>query len=113
MPVGPTLQFICLFPNVQDITFHDGDPRLIIQGLYDRRSMHDLLWPQSSLVIVVPSAIAKLYEKRVWADMVKLVRNHLQLGLLISSVKVPLEIVKCGTQRQQQWLREQVFLIEC
>jgi len=45
--------------------------------------------------------------------MVKLVRNHLQLGLPISSVKVPLEIVKCDTQRQQQWLREQVVLIEC
>jgi hypothetical protein len=113
-PVGPTLQFICLFPNVQDVAFHGGDPRPIIQALYDRRSIHDLLWPQLSSVIVVPSAIAKvLYEKRVWADMVKLVGNRLQLGLPISSVKLPVEIVERGTQRQQQRLREQVVLIEC
>lgn len=113
-PVEPTLQFICLFPNVQDVAFHGGDSRSIIQALYDRQPTQDFLWPHLSSVTIIPSAIAKvLYEKRVWADMVKLVGNRLRLGLPISSVKLPEEIIMRGTQKQQQRLKEQVVLIEC
>jgi len=113
-PVATTLEFIPLFPSVQDIEFHGVDPTPIFHALYDRRSTDGLLWPQLSSITVVPVKRAKVsYKKQLWADIVKLVGNRAQLGHPISSVKLPLEIIVRGTQRQQQRLREQVTLIDC
>jgi len=112
--VATTLEFISLFPSVREVAFHNVDPTPIFHALYGSRSTGELPWPQlSSVTVVLPKRTTVSCKKLVWADIVKLVGNRAQIGHPISSVKLPLEIIVRGTQRQQQRLREQVTVIEC
>jgi hypothetical protein len=114
-PVDTAQEFISLFPSVRDVTFHGADPTPIFLALdANRQSTDELLWPQLSSVTVIPAIRARVTcKKQIWANIVKLVGERAQLGHPISSVKLSLEVVVRGTQRQQQRMRDQVTLIEC
>jgi hypothetical protein len=110
-----TLDFISLFPNVQDVVFQDVNSITFLHALHDCRSTDKLLWPHLSAMTIIPHEGAKTsFElKKTWAYIVKFVGNRVQLGNPISSIKLSSRIVERGTQRQQQKLREQVTLVEC
>ena len=108
-----TKEFVSLFPSVQDIAFHGVNPTPIVHALYGS-STDELHWPQLSSVTIIPHKRAKIsYKRQVCSDIIDLVKRRAFLGHPISTVKLPSEMVVCGTQRQQQKLKEQVILIEC
>jgi hypothetical protein len=108
MSIATTLHFISLFPNVQEIAFYGGDAATILALLYDR---DELLWPQLSTITVIPSQrTGALWKKQTWAHISKVVDNRLLLKHPISQIILSSQILKCGSYRQQQRLREQVAL---
>jgi hypothetical protein len=111
VPIATTLGFISLFPSVQDIAFQGADAIIILAVLHDRRSTDELLWPQLSAVIVTLARGTKAtWKKQMWTYIHKLVRNRLQPGHHISRIILSAEIFERGSNRQKEWLRNQVSL---
>jgi len=113
MPAEMILDFISLLPSVREVTFQGADPIPVFHALHHRQSTDKLLWPHLSTITVTLAKNAKVsYKKEIWACIVKVVGNRLQLGTPISRITLPLQIIERGSTRQQRWLREQVTLVE-
>jgi hypothetical protein len=113
-PAATTLNFITLFPNVQEVVFRGADPNPFLHTLHNRQSTDGQLWSHLSAMIITPAEIMKVsFKKQTWTNVVKFVGNRIKLGIPISTIKLSSQIVERGTQRQQQKLREQVTLVEC
>jgi hypothetical protein len=100
--------------RVQDIVFQGTDPSTILNALSNRKPTDGILWPDLHAITVVAAQRAKvMHKKQTWTCIVKVVKNRVQLGHKISSIKLSSQIVECGGQRQWQWLRDPVVLTEC
>jgi hypothetical protein len=109
------LDFISLLPAVRDVVFQGTNPCTILDVLHNRKSTDEVLWSDLSAITVVAAGRGQSYanKNQIWACIVKVVENRVQLGQPISRIKLSFEIVGRGGQRQKQWLREQTALTEC
>jgi hypothetical protein len=67
----------------------------------------------SAITVVAAERAKAMQKKQTWTCIVKAVKNRVQLGHPISSIKLSSQIVERGGQREKQWLREQTALTEC
>jgi F-box-like len=110
------LDFISLFPAIRDVVFQGTNPSAILDVLHNRKSTDEALWSDLSAITVVAAGLGgQIYANtnQIWACIVKIVENRVQLGQPISSIKLSSQIVKCGDPRQKHRLREQTALTEC
>jgi hypothetical protein len=116
VPDAMVLDFISLLPNVRQVTFQGANPIAIFQALHDRQPTDKLLWSHLSMITVTLPELGKLtvsYKKEIWAYIIKVVKNRLELGTPILCIILPLQIIERGSNKQQRWFKEQVALVEC
>jgi hypothetical protein len=112
--VALALVFISLLPAVRDVVFQGTNPCIILDVLHNRKSTDEVLWSDLSAITVVAAGRDRVMQKKqIWACIVKVVENRVQLGQPILSIKLSSQIVERGGQRQKQQLREQTALTEC
>jgi hypothetical protein len=101
VPAAMILYFISLLPNVQEVAFLGTDLIPVFQALHDHQLTDKLLWPHlSALTVALPKTIKVAYKERIWALIMRVIKNWLELGTPISRITLPLQIIKCGSNKQ-------------
>ena len=108
------LDFIHLFPNIQDLAFHGAHPNPILHTLGDSQSTNGLLWPQLSVITLVPRLIDEdQHNAQTFGCIAAVVENRFTLGHPVAQIKLSSRILKRITPEQQMRLRELVEIEEC
>ena len=113
VPDAMVLYFISLLPNVRQVSFQGANPIAIFQALHDRQRTDKLLLVTFIHDYGHTSRTRQTYSILQKGDIIKVVKNRLELGTPILRIMLPLQIIERGSSKQQRWFKEQVALVEC
>jgi hypothetical protein len=111
---APTMDFLHLFPNIQDLAFHGAHSNPILHVLGDLQLTHNLLWPQLSVITLMPlPTYEETHDAQTSSCIVAVIMNRFTLGHPVTRIKLLSQILKWATLEQQIQLRELVEIEEC